>query len=119
MNVLTCCVSDACPCIDEHLPVYAVLRTSFKDEQSLKSRISRLVISIEAHAVSSPNITSPGGERPISTGGQTRDVIWSGRVDVSEDPFTIVAGSSEVPDRQSVLLIWRTFVFLGTNISTQ
>ena len=98
--------------------MYAVLRTSFKDEHSLKSRISRLIISIEAHATSSPSVTSPTGESLNSSGGQSRDIIWSGRVDVSEDPFTVVAASSEAQDRQSVLLIWRTTVYLSIENET-
>ena len=63
--------------------------------------------------MSSPAIVTPSGDRPSSSGNQSRDVIWTGKVDISEEPFTVIAASGDVEDRQDVLLIWKLSAFLG------
>ena len=100
---------------DENLLLYVILKTSYKDEKPLKEQISRLAITLEAHAISSPTVATPTSERPNSSASQPRDVIWTGKVDVSEEPFTIVAGGVEQEGRQDVFLIWKLSAFLGSN----
>ena len=101
---------------DEILPIYVVLKSSYQNENELRKRIQRLAITVEAHAVSSPSISTPTGDRPTSSGSTARDIIWSGKVEVSEDPITVVASSAEEDEGQDVLLIWKLFATLGTAI---
>ena len=95
-----------------------MLKTPYQDHALLQSHISRLAIALEAHAISSPSvtITSPTNEtrRPASNAVPNRDVIWSDKLDVTQDPIIIVAGSDDTEDGQDVLLIWRLGAFLST-----
>ncbi|MCJ1433996.1 hypothetical protein MMC27_003361 [Xylographa pallens] len=95
---------------DEQLSIYVVLQTPYQDEAQLKAYISRLQIVLEAHATSS----SPraGESHQGQTINQPRDVIWSGKVNVSEDPIIVVEGSDDDDEGQAVLVIWRLTAFL-------
>lgn len=96
---------------DESLPLYVVLRTPYDEETSLKAHISRLAIALEAHALNSP--TGGPGPPPVHGGGQARDVVWSSRLDVSEEPTTIIVEGLDGEDSQDVLLIWKMKAFLS------
>jgi hypothetical protein len=98
---------------DEELALYAILRTPYDDPVSLKAHIARLAIIVEAHAISSPATTNEGAATAAS--GQARDVIWSSRLDVSEDPILVVEGSED-GDEQDALLIWKMNAFLSTSL---
>ena len=97
--------------VDEKLSIYVVLRTPYQDEGQLKGYISRLQIVLEAHATSS----SPraGDSHQGQTINQPRDVIWSGKVNVSEDPIIVVEESDDGDEGQAVLVIWRLSAFLS------
>jgi hypothetical protein len=99
---------------DERVTVYLVLRTPCHDELSLKNYISRLAIGLEAHAISSapaPNSTGDGSQGSASS--QTRDVIWSEKLDVNEDPLMVMEETEDGGVGQEVLLIWKLVVFLS------
>lgn len=87
-----------------------MLRTTHNDEVSLKDCLKRVSIGLEAHAVSSSNANDPSRDR-LPPGSQARDVVWTGKVDMTEDPITMVVGSAE--ESQTVLLVWRTTASLG------
>jgi hypothetical protein len=90
-----------------------VLRTPYHDDRSLQKFVPRLNVVLEAQAFSSPAITSPAGESEAAA--QARDVIWSAKLDVNEDPVFVVVGSEDEEDEegQDVLLIWKLNAFLG------
>ena len=67
---------------------------------------------LEAQSFSSPSILSPTAESQAAA--QAHDVIWSAKLDVTEDPVFVVVGSGEDDDGQDVLLIWKANAFLGT-----
>ncbi len=94
--------------------MYVVLRTRYHDEASLKEHILRLAIALEAHAISSAPMVAAGPNNSGPSINQARDVIWSGKVDVSEDPILVVEELGEEDDAQNILLIWRLQVFLST-----
>lgn len=91
-----------------------VLRTPWADEATLRSNLSRLVISLETHIV---NTISDG---PEGTGNPAHDVIFSGTVQDMDDPFIIVdeseagsEGSEAEVQEQHVYAIWKMSVFLA------
>ncbi|MCJ1385036.1 hypothetical protein MMC17_008154 [Xylographa soralifera] len=96
---------------DEKLSIYVVLRTPYQDETQLKGYISRLHIVLEAHAISS--LSRGGDSHQGQTVNQPRDVIWSGKVNVSEDPIIVVEESDDDDEGQAVLVIWRLIAFLS------
>ncbi|KAK7431085.1 hypothetical protein QQZ08_002366 [Neonectria magnoliae] len=67
---------------DETVDVLLVLKTPWIDEKTLRSHLSRLVISLEAQIV---NGNAPGRESPAAS-----DVIFTGNVVDVEDPFIVV-----------------------------
>ncbi|KAI9878110.1 MAG: hypothetical protein M1830_001869 [Pleopsidium flavum] len=102
---------------DELTNVYVVLRTSYLEETVLKSYISRLVIRIEAHAVS-PQLQSQlkqDGQQD-GRGSQIKDLIFSDSVKETEDPVIVLQGSEdesdEVDDRY-ILVFWKLKAFLS------
>jgi hypothetical protein len=102
---------------DEKLEVYIVLRTACTDEAPLKEYVSRLCVALEAHAIST--VSGPSAEGPSGPGGnQTRDIIWSGRVNVADDPIIVLEDLEEShredgKSPRSALLIWKTSIFLS------
>lgn len=91
-----------------------MLRTPWTDETTLRSNLSRLVISLEAH------IANKVGDDPEGVNPPAHDVIFSGTVQDMEDPF-IVVDESEAGDEESeaegqeqhVYAIWKMPVFLA------
>ncbi|KAL9123004.1 MAG: hypothetical protein Q9187_000442 [Circinaria calcarea] len=99
---------------DELVPIYVVLRTPYQDEQSLKAYIARLAVALEAHAVSSPSTEGhPSGVRNGTFGGQTRDVIWSEKVDTAEEPVIVVEEATEHDDTRDMFVIWKLIAHLS------
>lgn len=100
---------------DEKLPLYVVLRTPYQDETQLKVYITRLHIVLEAHAISSQAHASHSADSLQGhTGNQPRDVIWSGKVDVLEDPVIVVEESEEDnEDDRTLLVLWKLTSFLS------
>ena len=88
-----------------------MLQTPYQEEQTLKSYVSRLDIALEAHAISS----NPG--HPATGESQPKDVIWSGTIDVAEDPVLVVEESEEDDEARSVFIIWKSAVTLSISSS--
>ncbi|KAJ4322779.1 hypothetical protein N0V84_004672 [Fusarium piperis] len=74
---------------DETVDVLLLLRTPWKDEASLRSHLSRLVISVEAQVV---NSKTQGRDNSVS------ETIFSGTVPDINDPFIIVDEDEEEDD---------------------
>lgn len=90
------------------MDVYIVLQTPYFDEQTLRSYLARLVVTLEARIVNTPseNQDGPNGN----------EVIYSGSPDRAEDPLIIVQGlheSDKADDEGYVLVFWRLSVVLG------
>ena len=107
--------------IDETLDVYVILRLPYQEENVLTSYLSRLSITLEAHALNQqqppPSPPPPSGDVPPPTPIQTKDLIYSGTVNETEEPLIIVHGTSEGADDDGqghVFAIWKATVFLGT-----
>ncbi|KAI9816401.1 MAG: hypothetical protein M1832_005068 [Thelocarpon impressellum] len=76
---------------DEQLDVYVILRVPYQGEDVLKSYLSRLAITLEAHAVNlQPPQPTTGDDVPPVTPMQTRDLIYSAIVNDSEEPLILV-----------------------------
>ena len=94
-----------------------VLRARYHDETQLKTHISRLSIILEAHAISTiSHPVHPGDAHSNTSGSQPRDVIWSGKVNVVEDPIIVVEESDDEEDGHAVLVIWRLTAFLSEDL---
>ena len=100
--------------IDESLRIYIILRTPYQDEATLKSYLTRLVVSLDIQARGSP-LRSPGGhEKPRETSpSRTEDTLWSGNIDTSEDPFIVVQEEEEHESTRTILAIWTTRALLS------
>lgn len=96
---------------DECLPVYIALRTPYKDKAHLESYIARLAVSLEILAYGFQPRPSAGqdGSRDSSP-GRNEDLLWSGDIDLSEGPMTIIEKESKQGLGRHVLVIWRTIV---------
>ncbi|KAJ4010211.1 hypothetical protein NW752_004885 [Fusarium irregulare] len=108
---------------DETVTVILLLKSPWKDESTLRTHISRLVISVEAQIV---NQKTHGKEN------SSTETIFSGTVPDIDDPFIIVDGegdekgdsdeeSGDDNDDQNVFAVWKLPVFLSrprTRIST-
>lgn len=109
---------------DETVDVLLVLKTPWTDEQTLRSHLSRLVVSLEAQIV---NSNAPGRDSLAAS-----DTIFSGNVADVEDPFIVVdeeesAGDDDdddedddeegegerEPTAQSMYAAWKLPVFLA------
>ena len=94
-----------------------MLRTPYQDEQSLKAYISRLSVGLEAHAVSSPSAEANSSDaRNGTSGGQARDIIWSGKVDTAEEPVIVVEEATEDDDTRDMFVIWKLTALLSALI---
>ena len=97
--------------LDESLPVYIALRTPYKDEAHLKSYLTRLVISLEVLAYGFQPRPSGGKEgSKESSPSRNEDTLWSGNIDTSEEPITIVKDEGEQNSETHVVAIWRKLI---------
>lgn len=99
---------------DETVDVLLVLRTPWTDEPTLRSNLSRLILSLETHIVNTASDDPEGAAPPA------HDVIFSGTVQDMDDPFIIVdeaepgsEGSDAEDQEQHVYAIWKMPVFLA------
>ena len=94
---------------DELVPVYIALRLVNCSESALKSQLPRLSIKLEAFAF---NSASP--DNAEEEAAQPKDLIYSGAVRDTEDPFVIV---HEVEDGEGidnyVFVVWKAEAFLS------
>ncbi|KAM5351701.1 hypothetical protein ACJ41O_004424 [Fusarium nematophilum] len=94
---------------DETVDVLLLLRTPWKDEASLRSRLNRLVISVEARVVNS---------KTQGRDNSAPETIFSGTVPDVDDPFIIVddeedgSDGDDEPKGQNVYAAWKLPVFL-------
>ncbi|KAF4980566.1 hypothetical protein FZEAL_3451, partial [Fusarium zealandicum] len=94
---------------DETVDVLLLLRTPWKDEESLRSHIKRLVISVEAQVV---NSKTHSRDNPAS------ETIFSATVPDIDDPFIIVdeeenSDGDDESTGQNVYAAWKLPVFLA------
>lgn len=92
---------------DEFATVRVVLRLSNCSEHSLKSRLPRLEVRLDAFAISP---TDTGIEGSTSA----RDLIFSGVVDDKEEPLVVVnAFEGDEGSGNHVYVIWKIEAFLS------
>ncbi|RYP80113.1 hypothetical protein DL769_002599 [Monosporascus sp. CRB-8-3] len=91
---------------DESVDVYLVLQTPHVQDDTLRTSLERIVIDLEAQII---NGGSPERDHPPSS-----EVIYSGTVDDSEDPFIVADGPAESShDERFIYAVWKLPVFLG------
>ncbi|KZF22301.1 hypothetical protein L228DRAFT_268776 [Xylona heveae TC161] len=99
---------------DESLTVYIVLQTPYIPENKLRSYLSRLNLTLEAHLVNlQPNHHQEGLSHGIAI--QQKELIYSGEVEQSVDPLTIVersAGGAEEASDRSIFVLWKKSIVL-------
>ena len=89
------------------------MKAPYEDETRLRNHITRLSIAVEAHALSSPNVATPGGPTSPPASQPARDTIWSSTIDMAEEPVSIMVGSDEGDDGRDIILIWKVSAFLS------
>ncbi|MCJ1312886.1 hypothetical protein MMC25_006562 [Agyrium rufum] len=90
---------------DEQLPVYVVLQTPYQEEGSLKAQLALLSTALEVHALGQSGGPSESGR----DGSTSRDIIWSGKVGMNEDPIIVVEEGEDSEDEESrdMFIIWK------------
>ncbi|KAH0544067.1 hypothetical protein FGG08_001685 [Glutinoglossum americanum] len=99
---------------DELVAVYVILRTTYLEEDTLKSYLSRLTITLEAHAVNKQQQLPMEGQS--SHAGQFKELIYSGRIQDFEDPLIIVHGPGEAGngvEKSHIVTVWKLNVLLS------
>ncbi|KAI9839976.1 MAG: hypothetical protein M1819_000168 [Sarea resinae] len=95
---------------DELADVYVVLRTPYLDEATLKSYLSRLSISLEAHVAHlhpPESRSSQHAQQPDHT-----ELIFSAAVSEGDDPLIVVHESGSNGDRH-IFVAWKLQVYLS------
>jgi len=100
--------------VDESISICVILRTPYHDESQLKSSLDRLEITVEAQAFgyTPANSTGQDAHREPSL-SQSRDVIWSDMVDMSQEPVIVVQQEDDQVADRHVFVVWRVQVFLS------
>jgi hypothetical protein len=94
--------------------VYVILRTAYLEEDTLKSYLSRLSITLDAHAVNKQQQLPVDGQP--SHASQFKELIYSGKIQDFEDPLIIVHGLGEGSngvEKSHIVTIWKLNAFLG------
>lgn len=94
--------------IDETVDVLLILKTPGTDENTLKSHLSKLIISLEAQIVN--NTATSRDHSPAA------DTIFTGTVQDVDDPFIVVGGEEsdgEDESGQTIYAAWKLPVFLA------
>ncbi|KAG7292396.1 hypothetical protein NEMBOFW57_002431 [Staphylotrichum longicolle] len=89
---------------DETVDVHFILRTPYADDQTLRSHLGRLVITLDAHILN--------GVAPERDGPPASELIYNGAVEDVDNVF-IVADEPQEDAQRHVYAIWKLRVFLG------
>jgi len=99
--------------LDEHVPVYIVLRISLLEENTLRSYLSRLAINLETYAT---GVVHPPNAKPNDSGVGHKELLHSETIEESEEPL-VVASNSQADDdsaaQQYVHVFWKVNVTIG------
>ena len=100
--------------VDESIPICVIIRIPYHDESQLKSSLDRLEITVEAQAFgyAPANPIGQDGSRESSV-SQSRDVIWSDSVDMSQEPIIVVQQEDGQVADHYVFVVWRLQAFLS------
>ena len=97
-----------------------MLQTPYREESELKSLLSRLHITLEAHAVNPdapPQLPAKDGQMqppPV----RPRELLYSRRVDDGQDPFVVLSQDPQdegIGKSGHLIVTWKMSVFLGEN----
>ena len=94
--------------------VYVVLRTPYLEEDTLKTYLSRLTITVDGHAINRQQQLFLDGQ-PAHP-GQLKELVYSGRIQDFEDPLIIVHGPGEGSndsEKGHMIAVWKLDVFLS------
>ncbi len=100
--------------VDEQLVAYVVLKTPLLDDGAFQALLSRLVISIEAYAISTVQPQPhPAPEGHVGNTEPAKEQLFSIELQRSLKPIT-VAHESKPTGEKSVYAFWRFECLLGT-----
>ncbi|KAK4143238.1 TRAPP trafficking subunit Trs65-domain-containing protein [Dichotomopilus funicola] len=92
---------------DETVDVYFVLRAPYADDQTIRSHLRRLVVTLDAHIVNGA-ISDRDGAAPTS------ELIYNSSLEDIEDVFIVAAEEPEEEDVQRyTYAVWKISVFLA------
>jgi hypothetical protein len=100
---------------DELATVYIVLRTPALSERDLKIHLSRLSISIEAHAIGQ-QVIKPGDAANPPQLREAKELLATETLDVSEDPMICAAevqAEAESEPEQFIYIFWKVVMPIG------
>lgn len=83
------------------------------DERQLGFFVSRLNISIEAHAFSSSRPLSDHEASKDNFSPQNMDVIWSSKVNTDEEPVIVVQQNDSQDENPYVYIVWKMLAYLS------
>ncbi|KAL2199808.1 TRAPP trafficking subunit Trs65-domain-containing protein [Corynascus similis CBS 632.67] len=90
---------------DETVDVYFILRAPYADEQTLRSHLRRLTITLDAHIVNGVT-TDRDGAAPAS------ELIYNGAVEDVERAFVVTEEPQEEGAQKHAYAVWKLPVFL-------
>lgn len=97
---------------DEHVSVYAVLSIPELKEETLRSWLPRITVTIEAHAVPYQPTAALGNEYgPYH--GPTRELLYAETLEDAGTPISIARGVGHSDQSECLYVAWRFDVFLG------
>ncbi|KAK4250817.1 TRAPP trafficking subunit Trs65-domain-containing protein [Corynascus novoguineensis] len=91
---------------DETVDVYFILRAPYADEQTLRSHLRRLTITLDAHIVNGAT-TDRDGAAPAS------ELIYNGAVEDVERVFVVTEEPQEEGAQKHAYAVWKLPVFLN------
>ncbi|KAK4044529.1 TRAPP trafficking subunit Trs65-domain-containing protein [Parachaetomium inaequale] len=90
---------------DETVDVYFILRAPYADEQTLRSHLRRLVITLDAHIVN--------GAASDRDGAPASEIIYNGAVEDVEEAFVVAEEPQGEEGQRHAYAVWKLAVFLG------
>ncbi|KAL2178714.1 TRAPP trafficking subunit Trs65-domain-containing protein [Thermothelomyces heterothallicus CBS 202.75] len=93
---------------DEAVDVYLILRAPYADEQTLRSHLRRLVITLDVHIVNGAPTDRDGAAPPS-------ELIYNGAVEDVEQAFVVTEeqGPQQGQSQRRAYAVWKLPVFLG------
>jgi hypothetical protein len=101
--------------LDELVTVYIVLRIPAVEEQELKNYLSRLSLTLEAHAIGQTVVKPADGPHPPQV-REVKELLASEPVNILDDPLILATELQAEGDEESyqyIYLFWRTVIPMG------
>lgn len=93
------------------MPVYVILKCPFVNEDTFKSHLSRLTVSLDTHVIGTARL---GPNEHDHQPAPVKELVDSRTIEGVEEPSVVLVGNASEDAENYIYVTWKTEVHLST-----